>query len=145
MIRKCTRFLLVGFFCTLTSYANGQGCSDAGFCTINSFKPDAGDSISRLKNQFKAGISYGSADKSVSIVGSYLEYNKSINDQFGIDAKLTALSQSGNGISEFGFSDIFLNANFKISDKTKLTIGTKIPLTNGNRIKRNSWRPFWIC
>ena len=123
---------------SLTNIASGQGCSDAGFCTINNFKPDNIDTASSVtSNQVRLGLSYGSADHSITVAGEYLEYNRKINDQWGIDAKLTALSQSGNGISVFGLSDIFLNASFSANKKLKLIAGLKIPLTDGNKMKDN--------
>lgn len=126
----------------IISYANAQGCSDAGFCTINSFKPNNTDTILENKNQIKIGISFGSADNSVSAFGNYLEYNRQISNKFGIDAKLTSLSQSGNDISNFGLSDLYLNGNYKANDKLKLTLGLKIPLANGNKTKDNLALPM---
>ena len=118
----------------MTNYSFGQGCSDAGFCTINSFKPgSSGASIDTLTNQFKIGTLLGRADKFISVYGSYLEFNKQLNKKFGTDIKLTTLVQNGNGISANGFSDVFLNANYQASDKLKLTLGTKIPLSNSGK------------
>ena len=117
----------------------GQGCSDAGFCTIDSFKPnnsdstDMSDSTKALYNQFKVGVFAGSADHSISVYGSYLEYNRLFSDQFSLDFKLTSLAQIGNGISEFGISDVFVNMNYRASKKIKLTLGAKIPLSNGGK------------
>lgn len=123
-------FSLVVFF---SEGLFAQGCSDAGVCTIHSFKPNGLDSISENHNQFKAGISYGAADYSISVFGTYLEYSRQLNDKFGLDAKLTTLSQSGNDISSFGLSDIFINSNYRISNKATLTLGVKIPLSDANK------------
>lgn len=120
-----------------TSFSYGQGCSDAGFCTINSFKPNNTDSTEVLNNQFKIGAFYGKADNSISVYGSYLEYNRQLSQKFGLDAKLTTLAQNGNGISVFGLSDIFVNANYKASENVKLTLGVKVPLSNANRTNEN--------
>jgi hypothetical protein len=119
------------------SYSYGQGCSDAGFCTMNTFKPNITDSIEVLNNQFKIGAFYGNADNAIYVYGSYLEYNRQLSNKFGFDAKLTTIAQNGNGISTSGLSDIFLNTNFKISAKLKLTLGTKIPLTNASKTNNN--------
>lgn len=120
--------------CTLgAGYSYGQGCSDAGFCTINSFKPNSTDSSKLLNNQFKWGAFFGKADHAIAVYGTYLEYNRQLNEKFGLDAKLTTLAQSGNGISVFGLSDIFVNANYKASERIKLTIGGKIPLSEAGK------------
>lgn len=118
----------------VTNYSYSQGCSDAGFCTINSFKPN---STEVLNNQFKLGTYFGNADNSISIYGNYLEYNRLLSEKFGLDVKLTTLAQNGNGISAFGLSDIFLNASYKASEKVKLTLGTKIPLSEANKFSNN--------
>ncbi len=115
----------------------GQGCSDAGFCTMDSFKPGDGDTLKTINNQFKVGAFLGKADNSILVYGNYIEYNRHINDKLGVDIKLTTIAQKGNSISVFGLSDIFLNANYKLSEKVKLTLGTKIPLSNASSSLNN--------
>ncbi len=115
------------------SYSYGQGCSDAGFCTLNSFKPNSADSTEVLNNQFKIGVFYGRADKFISVYGNYLEYKRHLSNKFGLDVKLTTIGQNGNAISTFDLSDIFINANFKASEKVKLTLGAKIPLSDASK------------
>ncbi len=119
-----------------------QGCSDAGFCTINSFKPSSLDTTKALNNQIKVGVFFGKADNSISIFGNYIEYNRQLTTKLGVDVKLTTLAQSGNGISVFGLSDIFVNTNFKASEKLKFTLGAKIPLSNASKMKNNSPLPM---
>ncbi len=113
----------------LKSYS--QGCSDAGFCTINSFKPNT--EVAAKKNHLKLGMFAGSADNSVSVWGNYLEYHTQFSDQFSLDTKLTTLSQNGTDYATFGLGDLFLSSNYKINPKWTLTVGTKIPLNNGNQ------------
>jgi hypothetical protein len=138
------KFILTAilFYTLGTSYSFGQGCSDAGFCTINSFKPNSTDSIKVLNNQFKAGTFFGQADNSISVYGNYLEYNRQLSKKVGLDAKLTTLAQNGNGISVFGLSDIFVNANYKASEKLRFTFGTKIPLSKANKTYENTPLPM---
>ena len=130
-------FSVIGICFLGTNNSFSQGCSDAGFCTINSFKPNSVDSTKILNNQFKAGNFFGQGDKSISIYGIYLEYNRQLNKKFGLDAKLTTLAQNGNGIHVFGLSDIFVNANYLAGKKLRLTFGTKIPLSNANKTYEN--------
>lgn len=121
----------------MTNYTYGQGCSDAGFCTINSFKPNSTDSTEVINNQFKIGFFFGKADNSISVYGNYLEYNRQLGEKFGLDIKLAALAQNGNGISTYGLSDVFLNTNYKASEKIKITLGAKIPLSFANKSFKN--------
>lgn len=119
------------------SYSYGQGCSDAGFCTINSFKPNGTEDTKVLNNQFKIGAFFGGADNAIAVYGTYLEYNRQWGKKFGLDARLTTLAQNGNDISVFGLSDIFLNANYKASEKLTFTLGTKLPLSSADKTYNN--------
>ena len=118
-----------------------QGCSDAGFCTMNSFKPNAEKSVS-LKNQVKVGMFGGTADYSITTYGTYLEYNRSLNQKLGLDFKLNTLGQSGNMISRFGLADFFVNANFQANEKLKFTLGAKIPLSDANNLENGVSLPM---
>lgn len=129
---KIVKKIIVTFIIILSNYINGQGCSDAGFCTINSFKPNNLDSLNSTNNQFKIGAFAGSADNSIFVYGNYIEYSKQINKKFGIETKLTTLAQHGNGLSFYGFSDIFVNTNYRLNDRIKFTIGAKAPLSKAN-------------
>jgi hypothetical protein len=131
---KYTVFFIVLF---LSKLMNGQGCSDAGFCTINSFKPANGDSSVVLKNKAKLGAFYGLADNAITVYGSYLEYSRQFNKRFGMDLKLTSLAQSGNNIQVAGLSDVFLNSSFELTEKLKITSGIKLPLSNSGRNRNN--------
>ena len=136
------KYLLMAtaLYISCSNISNGQGCSDAGFCTINSFKPNNTDSTAVLSNQLKVGAFFGNADNSISVYGGYFEYNRQLGRNFGLDAKLTTIAQSGNGISEFGLSDIFVNANYKTDASLIFTLGAKIPLSNAN--KKNDGLPL---
>lgn len=130
-IRICAGFLfLILFFISLQNTVHAQGCSDAGFCTLSSFKPVSLTDSSM--NQVKLGISTGRGSHSISVFNTYVEYNRQLSGKTSLDAKLVFSSQTGNGISSSGLSDLYLNSNFTISENTVFTVGTKIPFSNGN-------------
>ncbi|MGI9531562.1 hypothetical protein [Lutimonas sp.] len=110
-----------------------QGCSDAGVCTIDSFKPHEHDASYELQNSFKVGFNVGAADYDIGVFGTYLDYRREFNERLSVDAKLTTLSQSGNDISTFGLSDIYVNGNYKLGSRTSLTVGFKVPLSDANK------------
>ena len=134
-LRHFAGLVLLSVSLTISSQSNGQGCSDAGFCTINSFKPQVNDSSANKKNHLLIGSFYGGADNSIAVYGSYLEFYRQINSKLGLDAKITSLGQSGNGISAFSVSDLFLNLNYEFINKFKFTVGTKIPFSGANQSK----------
>ena len=141
---KITNAALIVFILltSLSFQANGQGCSDAGFCTIDSFKPGEIDNFSSRKNQIKVGASYGGADHDISVFGTYLEFNNQLNDKFGVSAKITSLGQNSTDVSSFALSDVYLNTTYGLSANTKLTIGAKVPLSNGNIVQDNLSLPM---
>lgn len=122
--------LVISFFYGL-SFINAQGCSDAGFCTMDNLQVQQVDSLLQ-KNAIKFGVNLGQADNDVSVFGSYVEYHRILSKVVDIDLKLNFLSQSANSFSSSALSDIYLVSNYKLNDKTKGTIGLKVPLTNGN-------------
>ena len=121
----------------MTKNAYGQGCSDAGFCTIDAFKPQIADSSNIKINQLKFGGYYGVADQSISVFGNHIEFNRRLSHKLGLDLKLTTLLQSGNGISSFGLSDVFLNFKYRVGKKTNLILGAKIPLNDASKTHNN--------
>jgi hypothetical protein len=128
-------------FCTLG--VKSQGCSDAGFCTINSFKQPTGNTqTANYKNQIRIGTSTGSADNDITIFSTLVEYSRQINNSFSTDIKVTFLSQSGNDISTAGLSDVFVNVNYAVSKKVDLILGAKIPLTDANKQKNGLTLPM---
>lgn len=127
--------LLSGFLLTtLHSAAYAQGCSDAGACTMASFQPHSAEHYER-KTQLSIGSTFGSADNSISTLSNSLTLSHRLTETLGFETKLTAITQSGNDISEFGFSDIYATASYRVSDQVMLTLGTKIPLSDGNAKK----------
>ncbi len=138
MMNRLPKIFLVFIFCSVTNlFLRGQGCSDAGFCTLSSFKPNHLSEQTELPNQLKFGVSIGKADHSISVIGNYLEYSRQIRSKFGVNAKLSSLAQSGNGISVFGLSDIYCNFNYMAVSNLQFSLGMKIPLTDGNQTKNN--------
>lgn len=113
--------------------SKAQGCSDAGFCTLESFKPHSGEHTKSYLNQAKIGTFIGGADYSVFVYGAYWEYNRQINEKIGLDFKLTSLGQNGNDIQAFGLADLFVNTHIKLSENMVLTAGAKFPLMDASR------------
>lgn len=130
-------FFIGAVLIIIAPWVQGQGCSDAGFCTVNSFKPNDMDANVEYNNELKLGISYGKADHSINILANYLEFRRQVNDKLGINTKLTTINQSGNGVSSFGFSDLFLSADYLLGANATITLGTKIPLSDGGKTKNN--------
>jgi hypothetical protein len=122
--------------------SHAQGCSDAGFCTINGLKPHSNQQEIINKSQIKIGMNLGKGDYSIATFGNYIEYNRELTNQLGINAKITSLSQSGNNLSAFGLSDIYLSGSYRYNEKLNFIFGGKIPFTGGNHKNANIALPM---
>lgn len=123
--------ILILFF---QSFSYSQGCSDAGFCTLESFQANIEDSsVTQYSNTIKIGESIGLGAKNIIANANYIDYGRKIGENVKINLKLTSLFQTGSSINSFGISDIFVNSSFKLSDYFNTTLGVKIPLSNGNK------------
>ncbi len=136
------RYSLMACLVTATlfhpSTIRAQGCSDAGFCTVNSFKPSQSSAGKKeFKQQVKTGVFVGTADLGVSVYGSYVEYHRQWTKKFGLDARLTSLGQRGNAVSTFGLADVLLTGTFQASKRVSITTGVKVPLMNGGKSLNN--------
>lgn len=129
---KASFYLFILWLCIpLTSYS--QGCSDAGFCTINSLRPNTLIIANERANSVRIGAFVGSADNNIKVWGSYLDYALNLSPSLGIDVRLTQIAQSGNSVSSNGISDIFANLKFKLLEDLQMSAGVKIPLSDGDR------------
>lgn len=134
---KKTKFGILSLLLMAGAFGFSQGCSDAGFCTMNSFKPQSSGQEESPKNQLKVGTFYGQADYDIAVYGSYIEYNRQLSAKWSVDAKLTSLAQNGNEITTFGLGDLFLNTNYKANSRLTFTLGTKIPLAQADKTSNN--------
>ncbi len=132
-MKNAVRCLVV--FLVLTLGARGvfsQGCSDAGFCTMGGLEPHASEELDETLNSITFGLNYGFADNSITVLGFALEYSRQITSNLGVDVKFTSLAQSGNGVAEFGLSDVYVSARYGITSDVQAVLGGKIPLMRAN-------------
>lgn len=132
-MKKVLLTILIGY--TTVQSASAQGCSDAGFCSIGSFKhQQADESSSRHKLGFQ--FSNGIGDESVYVFTPAIQYDLRINQHWAIQAKLTANYANGNLGSAFAPGDIIVTGSktFPLNKKWKLigTFGSKLPLSSSN-------------
>lgn len=124
--------LLITFSLKIDLFA--QGCSDAGFCTLNTIKEHTTE---RALNTLNFGVNYGKGDHSINNYGAFIEYQRNINEYISLTGKLNFAYINGELGSTSGLSDFFLSTNYVVSSQnnsnTNVTIGFKIPLSDGNK------------
>jgi len=141
-------WLLIFLAVSSTSWLYGQGCSDAGFCTLNTIKDHGLDLADPdiHRHQLTTGISYGAAQNDVSVVVPYLEYVFHAKDFLDIGAKLTYQSSNGELGQVSGFGDLFISSNYRLykgySVNHSFTLGFKIPLSDANLMSNGASLPM---
>ena len=120
------------FFIQFYSYA--QGCSDAGFCTLdaNSSATQSTDKDNTMLSSVSLGFSFGKAEYDISVVAPYLTYKRYITENTKLETKVTSSYQEGNGVSSSGLSDLFLYSTTKLKNNASYSFGLKIPFNKGN-------------
>ena len=113
---------------------SAQGCSDAGFCTIGGLKQHGTTDTQGQKITLLLPVGLG--DENVFVFVPGLQYDNQLSAKWGIQAKLTGNYASGNLGSASGLGDVFLSGTYTLPTKTRwatsLTLGTKLPLNQGN-------------
>jgi hypothetical protein len=129
--KKILAFAFILFLCSSAIDIYAQGCSDAGFCTIHSLKPDE-PAENKFLNQITAGLAYGKGENSINIISPYFQYTRNISNGFTLSGKILFSSVKGDVGSNSELSDAFISGSYSAGANTGLTLGLKIPLTNGN-------------
>lgn len=113
--------------------ANGQGCSDAGFCTMGAMKPDqAFNKKVKLKLR-SVELSYYSGKTTLTPVVTVfnLDAGVSITNNLSAQIKIPYQAVSGSFDNTSGMGDISLSITQRLIDTDNFdfsaTLGTKIP------------------
>lgn len=132
------RCFAVFAFLLLTTLTFGQGCSDAGFCTMGAMKPDQPYN-KRVKVKLKTvELSYyrGTTTLTPIITVANLDFNFSLNSRNAIQVKLPYQWVQGLLANTSSFGDISLcyTRNIHSSDRfdINMSFGGKIPSNNSD-------------
>src|SRR5688572_15874575 len=121
-------FILITIFLVIVvSNLSSQGCSDAGICTLPSFRPQKEGVLKKNKHELKAGIAFGIGEEAIAAIDPYLGYHLSIK-KYRLETRLTYGIRTGNGFSVSDFGDAFIINSFQVSDKVSLSAGIKFPI-----------------
>ncbi|HYF03241.1 MAG TPA: hypothetical protein VEC36_07685, partial [Patescibacteria group bacterium] len=124
-------------------FANAQGCSDAGVCTVPGLQAGSQhEPQDSVKNQFTFGVAGGRADHGISVVNAYAEYSRALFGDLGMSVRLTSAAYSGTQATTAGLSDVYLTAAYSGLESAVLTAGVKIPLSDGNLQKDGAALPM---
>ena len=129
-------FVLLLFF-FINYYANSQGCSDAGFCTMGAMKPNQNFRKFKAKVvSVELGQYYGYTKFQTHVFTSYIDVNIGLGTKTSMQVKIPYTVVRGELGSAHSFSDISFSATRNVVRKDKyqinVTVGGKIPTNNGN-------------
>jgi hypothetical protein len=136
---------LVFFFFILNSLrVYSQGCSDAGFCTINAINPTTNHNDTAIvkNNYFKTGFSLGSAQFGVTVLTPYIEYDYTVSNKLLFSTKITYGLRTGKLATTADLSDVFLSLSYRVKQNWATVVGIKAPFNDGNLTKNRSDLPM---
>jgi len=122
------------FIHLLTTNLLSQGCSDAGFCSINGINPASHlDSNKTLNHQMLFGFTTGIAQFGVIINSPYIQYDVQLFEELSLSTKINYALINGSLTSNHGLSDVFISTNWKVSKNISLINGIKIPFNDADK------------
>lgn len=126
-----TVFITLTILCAF--FANAQGCSDAGICSIgHGFRSTSTD----LKNTIEVSAIFGGGDFDVNYFSPFISYTRQINERIQVSTKVTYSVASGSFGKRGAFGDAFLSANYSFKEQNNqqwsALVGWKIPFTSSN-------------
>ncbi len=123
------------FFSLTTVF--GQGCSDAGFCTIPSFKPLTEDQKTPVQVEFRASLE--GSEPGALIISPQLWYQYAPSDAVQLSVKVPYWLVNDDSLgSVSAFNDPIVSASFRVFHNEKITInvtsGFRFGINNANSI-----------
>ncbi|MCB0500704.1 MAG: hypothetical protein M9954_15995 [Cyclobacteriaceae bacterium] len=132
------RVVVFQWLLALAFNASGQGCSDAGFCTMGAMKPDQpfNKKVEFKLRSMEFSFYRGTTTTSPIVYVATADLNFSITPKTFFQVKLPYQAVKGNFGKTNGMGDISLSLtqNIKSTDKydVNATIGAKIPSNKAN-------------
>ena len=130
-MKKLLNILLSGL---LLSNVSGQGCSDAGFCSLGALKNISANQSS--KQVLDIGSTVGIGEQNTFTINPYVQYTLQVSQRFSLAGKLTATYANGFLGTTFNAGDFYGVATYAfkktIPASIRLLAGIKLPFTYAN-------------
>jgi hypothetical protein len=137
------KFLTILSLSLISLIGYGQGCSDAGFCTMGAMKPDQAYSkkIDFKLRALEVSQYRGKTTLSPVVYVTNIDFAFSLNNKTSFQVKLPYQAVSGNLGKTSGIGDISISAtrNIFTSERYDInaTLGAKIPTNNSDLTKED--------
>jgi len=135
------KFISLSIMTLISVLGYGQGCSDAGFCTMGAMKPDQAYSkkINFKLRALEISQYRGKTTLSPVVYVSNIDFAFSLNNKTSFQVKLPYQAVNGDLGNTSGIGDISISATRNVFSSEKFdinaTIGAKIP-TNDSDLKK---------
>lgn len=132
------KLLLLLFLVPVSFYAQGQGCSDAGFCSMGAMRPSQvyTKAINFKLRALEFSYYKGETTLTPTVNAATLDFTFGINEKTNVQFKLPYQWVKGSLGETSGIADLSLSIsrNLHSTDKYHIngTIGAKIPTNNGD-------------
>lgn len=139
------RALVTVILITFIFNSHGQGCSDAGFCTMGAMRPDQNYSkrIAIKLRSLEVNFYRGTSLLSPVIYAGTIDFSLSLTERSSLQVKVPYQYVTGNFGENHGLGDISLSytKNLKNYRNWSLsgTLGTKIPTNDANAMINNEF------
>ena len=111
----------------------GQGCSDAGFCSVSGMNASEHLDTSKITNQkISFGLTNGIAQFNVYIGSPYVKYDIQVIEDLVLSAKLNYTFIIGKLTVVKGFSDLIVSTKYSVNKHFSLINGIKVPFNKSN-------------
>lgn len=141
-------FLILLIVAVISMKSHGQGCSDAGFCSIHAIKNNTAASVEKDENNndIAIGFSFGKGERNTSVYTPYIEYTRSINEKTSVTGKISFAAVTGELANTTGLGDFFLSVNHAIDHDKKwqksFVVGLKIPFDQADIVEKGIHLPM---
>jgi hypothetical protein len=138
-MRHCLRFAYVFILLSLSHFAFGQGCSDAGFCTMGAMKPDQpfNKKIELKLRSMELSFYRGTTTLTPIIYVATADMAFSLNSKNSLQVKLPYQAVSGRLANTSGTGDISLcfTRNLRTTERSDInfSLGTKLPTNKSDK------------
>jgi hypothetical protein len=134
------KFLIIVFLLFPYYYVFGQGCSDAGFCTMGAMKPsqDYNKNIPVKLRSISLGFYEGQSNTSAIIRAGIVDFGLTLGSEYDLQIKVPYMFIEGNFGNTSGIGDISLSVTRNLLTKPEYnimgTIGAKVPTNNSDKV-----------
>lgn len=122
------------FLLLLAHEVRGQGCSDAGFCSIGNLGQQS--HVQPLNRKLTFMSSAGLGDERVWVITPGIQYDVHISSRWSLQGKVTTGYANGDKGSVFGLGDLAVSGVYNLPARKGWTasaaLGVKVPFNKGD-------------